>query len=132
MESIHKRPTARQIQPIGFLGCLEAIRAPTRGNGMKGTRKMSAALSPPVPQVVGGCTDRVRIYNTTLAAHRTSESAASDQDNQNATRVSIPPPSRPRSLAASITTPLYSTTVSQSLRQTLRSRSLRQVVRRSQ
>src|SRR5215210_1314102 len=105
MESIHKRPTARQIQPIGFLGCLEAIRAPTRGNGMKGTRKMNAALPPPVPQVVGGCTDRVRIYNTTPAAHRTSESAASDQASQVATRA--PPSPRPCCLAASITALLY-------------------------
>src|SRR5215207_6480391 len=122
-------PAARQIQPIGFWGRLEAIKAPTRGKGRKGTRKMNTALLPPVPQVLGGCTDRVRIYNTTLAAHRTSESAASDQDNKKATRA-LPYPWT-CCLAASITTPLYSTSVFQSLRQTLRSRTLRQAGRRS-
>ena len=48
-----------------------------------------------------------------------SQRPASDQDNQKAARA-LPSP-RPRSFADSITTPLYSTTVSQSLRKALRS-----------
>jgi hypothetical protein len=48
------------------------------------------------------------------------ESAHSDQANQAAVRRLIPPIPRPCSLAPSVTTLLYSTTVSQALRQTLR------------
>src|SRR5215213_2641751 len=118
MESIQKMPEAKQIQPIGFSGRLEEIRAPTRGKARKGTTKMSTALAPPVPQVLGGCTDRARTYNTIAAPHTTSERVASDQASQKA--AGAPPRTRPRSFAASITTPLYSTTVFQSLRQTLR------------
>src|SRR5215212_7439745 len=114
MESIQKMPEARQIQPIGFSGRLEEIRAPTRGKARKGTTKMSTALAPPVPQVLGGCTDRARTYNTIAAPHTTSERTASDQASQKA--AGAPPPARPRFFAASITTPLYSTPVSQSLR----------------
>jgi len=76
---IQMMPTARHIHPTGFLGRLEAIRAPTRGKVTKGRITMSTALSPPVPQLLGGCTDRVATYNTMLAALRRSESAHSDQ-----------------------------------------------------
>jgi hypothetical protein len=49
MASIQKMPTAKQIQPMGLLGRLEAIRVPTMGKARKGSNKMSTALSPPVP-----------------------------------------------------------------------------------
>jgi hypothetical protein len=58
---------------MGFRGRLEAIRAPTRGKARKGMTTKSTALSPPVPQLGGGCTARVATYNTMLAAHRRSE-----------------------------------------------------------
>src|SRR5918997_2266963 len=89
--TIQKMPTAKQIQPMGFSGRLEAIRAPTKGKARKGRTRTSTALSPPVPQLVGGCKDRVATYNTMLAAHRSSERAASDHANQAAVRWLISP-----------------------------------------
>jgi hypothetical protein len=53
--TIQMMPAARQIQPIGFPGRSEAIRAPTKGKARKGNGKMSTALSPPVPQLLGDC-----------------------------------------------------------------------------
>ena len=41
---IQMTPTARQIQPMGFLDRLEAIRAPTKGKARKGTTRTSTAL----------------------------------------------------------------------------------------
>src|SRR3712207_2747702 len=104
---IQMMPTARHIHPTGFLGCLEAIRAPTRGKVRKGRTTMSTALSPPVPQLLGGCTDRVATYNTMLAAHRRSERAHSDQASRAAVRRLIPPTPCPCFLARSVTTLLY-------------------------
>src|SRR5215207_3040323 len=117
-------PTARHIQPMGLLGRLEAIRAPTRGKARKGNRKMSTTLRPPVPQLAGGCTDRVRKYNTTVATNITSERAPDDQASRAAVRRLIPPTSLPCSLAPSVTTPLYTPSVPQALRQTLRGKGL--------
>src|SRR5215212_4077845 len=79
-------PPVKQIQPIGLLGRLEAIRAPTVGKARNGSRKMSTMLRPPVPQLEGGCTDRVRKYNTTVATNIASERAPSDQASQAAPR----------------------------------------------
>src|SRR5829696_1316307 len=56
------------------------------------------------------------------AAHRTSESAASDHASQEAARGLIPPAPRPCSLALTVTTPLYRTSVSQALWLPLRGR----------
>src|SRR5215216_7487365 len=121
MLSIQKSPTAKQIQPMGLWGRLEAIRAPTKGKARKGSMKTNTMLKPPVPQVIGGCTDRGRMmYNATFATNMTSARVASDQASQVAARVLIPPTPRLCSLAPSVTTPLYSTTVSKALRQPLR------------
>src|SRR5215203_2429462 len=116
--SIQKKPTARQIQPMGLSGRLEAIRAPTKGKARKGSKKMSTALRPPVPQELGGCTDRVTKNNMTAATNITTESAPSDHASQvEGLRLISPTPPRPYCpLAPSVTTPLYSTTVSQALR----------------
>src|ERR687893_2158254 len=114
--TIQMMPTARHIQPMGFSGRLEAIRAPTRGKARKGSNKMSTALSPPVPQVLGGSTDRVAMYSATDAAAMTTERPASDQASQEAVRALIPLTARSSCLLASlVTTPPYSTTVSQAL-----------------
>src|SRR5215203_5519623 len=119
--SIQKKPTARQIQPMGLSGRLEAIRAPTKGKARKGSEKMSTALRPPVPQELGGCTDRVTKSLPSCCTNITSESAPSDHASQVAVRRLISPTPRPCcSLALSVTTPLYSTTVSQALRNALR------------
>ena len=64
--------------------------------------------------------DAFMTWNATLTATAANESAQSDQASQAAVRVLIPPTSCPCSLARSVTIPLYSTTVSRTLRQPLR------------
>src|SRR5918997_6258749 len=96
LESIQMMPAARHIQPMGFLGCLEAIRAPTKGKARKGNRKTKMMLTiPPVPQALGSCAGRVAMYKPMVATHETSESVASDHASQEAVRRFIPPTSRP-------------------------------------
>ena len=76
---------------------------PYRGKARKGSKKMSTALRPRVPQELGGCTDRVRKYNTTAATNIATESAPSDHSSQVAVRRLIPPTPRLCSLAPSVT-----------------------------
>src|SRR5919199_6281069 len=111
-------PPARHIQPMGLEGRLEAMRAPTKGKARKGNRKIKTRLRPPVPKELGGCTDRVRKYNTTVVTNMVTERAPSDHASQGA-RVLTPPTPRPCSLAPSVMTPLYSTAVSKALRKPL-------------
>ncbi len=80
-------PEARQIYPIGLLGRLEAIRAPTMGKARKGMGINRLPTRPPVPQVLGGCADRVRMDKAMVAANRASQRAASDQASQEAVRL---------------------------------------------
>ena len=61
-----------------------------------------------------------RIRRRRLSAVNAKEVAHMDQANNAAVRRLIPPTPRSRWLAPSVTTPLYSTTVSKALRQTLR------------
>ena len=70
--------------------------------------KTNTMLKPPVPQVIGGCTDWGRMmYNATAATKLTSERVASDHASQEAVRAFILLASRPRcSLAHAVTTPL--------------------------
>jgi len=42
-------PTAKEIQPMGFVGRLETIKAPTIGNGRKGSIAHNGVLMPPYP-----------------------------------------------------------------------------------
>src|SRR5215211_6834787 len=113
LRSIHKRPSARQIQPMGFLGRLEATRAPTKGNARKGTKPTMSLTVTTVTQLPGDCADRARTYSTRRGTHTATERPASDHASQDELRVLI---SRTRclccSLAPWVTTPLYSTTVS--------------------
>src|SRR5919112_2284635 len=99
--SVHKRPSARQIQPMGFWGRLEAIMAPTTGKARKDTEnsRSSAML------LLGTWTDRARTSSATLAADMASVRQASDHASQ-AVRVFVPPTPRARSLAPAVTTPL--------------------------
>src|SRR5215208_2011580 len=80
-------------------------------------------------QLLGTCVERMSIHSGTLATNMATQRAASDHASKEATRA--PPSPRPWSLAASITTLLYSSTVSQSLRKALRSPSLHSQSRRS-
>src|SRR5829696_1834985 len=119
--SVQNRPMARQIQPTGFLGCLEAIRAPTMGKARKETKINSSLRVSPV--LVGSCDERARTCSTTLARNMATQRPASDQASQEAARYLIP--STPRSccsVSPSLTTPLYRRTISQTLRLALRER----------
>src|SRR5215208_1339361 len=116
MLSIQKSPTAKQIQPMGLWGRLEAIRAPTKGKARKGSMKTKKMLRPPVPQVIGGCADGGRMmYNAKFATNMISERVANDQASHAAVRALILPILRPCFLAPSVTPPLYSTTASRVL-----------------
>jgi hypothetical protein len=109
--SIQKRPAARQIQPIGFWGRLEAIRAPTKGKARKGKKITRPPMSPPVPHVLGdrvaGAPYKDMMVSATLAKNMAIDRPASDQASQAAARRLIPPTPRSRSLASLVTTPLY-------------------------
>src|SRR5215210_7247713 len=83
-------PAARQIQPMGFPGRLEAIRAPTIGKGRKGNIAHNGVLMLPVPQLLGGRTGRVVICRATEARDKTTQSAASDQASHEVARALIP------------------------------------------
>src|ERR687890_2203095 len=98
--SVQKRPATRQIQPIGFSGRLEAIRAPTIVKARKGVRINSLPMAPPEPQSLEGCAiGAVRCKDKTVsmapATNMAPESAASDQASQEAARVLIPRSSDP-------------------------------------
>src|SRR5215217_3350637 len=121
--SVQKRPTAKQIQPTGLLGCLEAIRAPTTGKARKGTKIISSPRVPPV--LVGSCEEKARTCNKTLARNMATQRPASDHASQEAVRLPSPPTPRLSCRALSVTTPLYSTTVSRALRLPLRGAALR-------
>src|SRR5215204_7191429 len=106
---------------MAFSGRCEAINAPTTENdtvqvgrtaieGPSQARKISPRVRP------------LRRARIRLAAASTMHSRHSDQAIQAANRMLILPSPRPRSLDPSGTTPLYSTTVFQALRQPLRSR----------
>src|SRR5215213_10358304 len=96
-------PAARHIQPIGLSGRLEAIRVPTKGITRKGNRKTNTMLRPPVPQLEGGSTFRVRKYNTTVATNMPTERAPSDQASQASRLIPLSP--RLLSFAPSVTPP---------------------------
>src|SRR5215218_2592265 len=122
---VHNKPSARQIQPTGLRGRLKEIRAPTTGKARKGTKTNKPAIVRSAPQLTGTGAERARRRSTTLIKNMATERAASDQASQVAVRVRILPIPRLCSRAPSVTTlPLYSTTVSQPLRHTLRTDTL--------
>jgi hypothetical protein len=114
--SIHKKPSARQIQPIGLWGRLEAIKAPTKGKAKTGTEVNASITVRLATKPLGRCAERMRMYSATLATNMATERPASDHANQAAEWRLILPTLPPCSLAPSVTTPLYSTTVSKALR----------------
>ncbi len=80
-------PLARQIHPIGLLGRLEAMKVPTVGKARKGVESNRVLTRPLVPQLLGGCADRVRMDKAMFAANRASQRAPSDQASQLAVRL---------------------------------------------
>src|SRR5215208_7239616 len=119
--SVQKRPATKQIQPIGFSGRLEAIRAPTIVKARKGARINRLPMAPPEPQSLESCaagavTYKDKMVSMAPATNMAPERPASDQASQEEARVFALPTSRSRRCVPSVTTPLYSTTVSQALR----------------
>src|SRR5215213_6001205 len=89
--SVQKRPATRQIQPIGFSGRLEAIRAPTTVKARKGARINRLPMAPPEPQSLEGCaagavTYKDKIVSMAPATNMATDSPASDQASQEAAR----------------------------------------------
>jgi hypothetical protein len=107
---------AQKIQPIVFLGCREATRAPivvnNTGTSKPQTSRGSSVWSTPVG--VG----EFRNLNNAHTMTNVSERAHSDQASQPVGRF-IPPIARLFFLATLITTLLYRITVSQALQQRL-------------
>src|SRR5215212_9844788 len=118
--SVHRKPTVRQSQPIGFLGRLEAIRAPTRGKPKNRSPPNRLPTLRSAPQPLGTCADRARKQSATLATNMAAVRLASDHASHAEARVLTLAPPRLCSLVPTVTTPLYKTSVSQALRQTLR------------
>jgi hypothetical protein len=118
---IQKRPAARQIQPIGFLGRLEAIRAPTRGKARKGKKITRPLRDPAVPHVleVEGCvaapTDREERVSAAPTTNMATKRAASDHANQ-ATWSFVPTTLVFCCPVPAVTAPLYKISVSRTLR----------------
>src|SRR5918997_4922001 len=83
--SIQKKPAARHIQPIGFPGRLEAIRAPTIGKARKGTKINRSSRVLLVPGA--SCAKRARTCSGMLAKNMATQRAASDQASQAEARV---------------------------------------------
>src|SRR5215213_1866391 len=71
--------------------------------------------------------ERFRAKRRRLSTVSARESTHNAQASRAAVRVLIPPTPRSWSLAPSVTTPLYNTTVSQALRQTLRGKGLNDI-----
>src|SRR5215210_2856928 len=100
--SVQKRPATRQIQPIGFSGRLEAIRAPTIVKARKGARINRLPMAPPEPQSLEGCATGAVTYKDKMvsmapATNMAPERPASDQASQETARVLIPRSSDPGS-----------------------------------
>src|SRR5215212_11796132 len=85
--------------------------APTVGYANNGTAMYKLEIG---PALVG--TDGLKKSSNSADAKRATQSAHTDQAIQAEVRRFIPPTPLPCSLAPSVTTPLYSTTVSQALR----------------
>src|SRR5829696_6250431 len=123
--SVQKRPATKQIQPMGFSGRLEAIRAPTIVKARKGARINRLPMAPPEPQSLEGCaagavTYKEKMVSMAPATNMAPERPASDQASQEEARVFALPSSRSRRCVPSATMPLYRTIVSQALRNTVR------------
>src|SRR5215212_11058366 len=115
-EDVRKRPMTQKIQPIVFLGCREATRAPTAANDTNSRYAQISASSGLrlIPVGVG----EFRTLNDAHTMTDVSERAHSDQASQPVGRF-IPPIARLFSFATLDTTLLYRINVSQALRQRL-------------
>src|ERR687889_1087514 len=104
---------------MGFSGRCEAIKAPMMENDTVQVRRL-AIVGPSQARKISPRVRPLRRARIRPATASATQSRHSDQAIQAANRMLILPSPRPRSLAPCVTTPLYNTTVSQALRQTLR------------
>src|SRR5918995_2441653 len=125
MVAARPNPATIMIHPIGFLGWRVAISAPTVEKLSTMPARTEYATTSVIPPEAGrnNCSSRE-------SARATMESSHPDQASQDAARRLIPPLLRPCSVALSVTTALYSSTVSRALRQALRSRPLGERLRK--
>src|SRR5215211_2895824 len=105
---------------MGLRGRLEAIKVPTTAKAKKSTSPNRLTRVRLTLQLLGTCADWASTYSGMLAKNKATDKAASDHASQEVAGMLIPLIPRACSLAPSVTTPLYSTTVSRALRQTLR------------
>jgi hypothetical protein len=109
-------PAAQKIQPMRFRGWCETTRAPTVGYANHSTPTSTYASGGKSRLGISG----VKCWSRIVSATRATQSAHKNHAGQaTARRLTLPIP-RPCSLAPSVTTLLYSTTVSRALRQPLR------------
>src|SRR5829696_6791937 len=102
--SIHSKPSARQIQPMGLRGRLEEIRAPTTGKARKGTKTNRLVIVRSAPQLPGTPAERARTSSTPLARNMVTQRPASDQASKEAPREVRLPTNVPLRLDRSVTT----------------------------
>jgi hypothetical protein len=122
------RPMAQKSQPMVLRGCREATMAPTTEKvRTMAKERTTVSASPTLPYGSPGGVDPIVRASATPPPRSATESTTSDQASQAAERVLVPPTPRPCSFALSVTTPLYSTTVSQALRLTLRGKGLNDI-----
>src|SRR4051812_32084868 len=110
---------------MGFSGRWEAIKAPTTENDTVQVGR-TANEGPSQARKISPRVRSLRRARIRLAAASTTHSRHNDHATHAAARRLIPPTLRLCCLAPCVTTPLYSTTVSQALRQTLRGELLRE------
>src|SRR5215211_6230607 len=115
-EMLWARPYRLNSHPTRFSLRREATMAPT----VEKNTALSVLSSQESKVCVCGW-ERFRAKSKRANTVRVKESPQSDHASQEAVRVLIPPTPRSRSFVSSVTTPLYSTTVCQALRQPLRS-----------
>src|SRR5215211_7068484 len=113
----------QKIQPMVLWGWREATMAPTIEKGSHVAKVKTVSIAPPYGS--SGLVDPIVLASAIPPTMSAMDSATSDHASQEAARVLIPRNPRPRSLAPSVTTLLYSTTVSQTLRKALRGRRFR-------
>src|ERR687897_2311509 len=111
---------------MGFSGRCEAIKAPTTENDTIWARRVATG-GPDQARKISPRVSPLRRARIRPATARTKHSRHSDQASHAAVRRLIPPAPRSCSLAPCVTTPLYNTTVSQPLRQTLRGKGLNDI-----
>src|ERR671913_2809 len=116
-------PERHSSQPTAFSGRREATMAPTVAS------ITTSAFPSHQSKTCAFGSERLRPKRRRLSAVSATQSTYSVQASRAAARRLIPPTPRSCSLAPSVTTPYYAATVSQRLRQPLRSRAVRELQR---